>query len=134
MPDTIKVQAVSKAEQAAEFGAGSKLPCLDELSTLGSKADKGGLTKAGRSLTKHSAGKRPGSTSFPSTRGNPSQINKQAQDVLDDILTDPSSVVKKRPGKAGEILLQVSKPDGTGAIYKLKNGKWEFSHFAENIY
>jgi RHS repeat-associated protein len=120
------------ARQAAEAAAAKASRGL--LSDAGKVPDKGGLTKAGRSLAKHSAGKRPGSSKFPPATGSPGQINNQGQAVLDDILKDPASVYKVRPGKGGDDILQVSKPDGTGAIYKKDGGQWVFSHFGENLY
>jgi RHS repeat-associated protein len=97
-------------------------------------AGKNELTAAGRSLTKHGKGQRAGSKGFPDIKGSPKDINKQAAEVLDGIVSDPNKVIKVRPGKGGEEILQVSRPDGTGAIYKKVNGQWVFSHFAENLY
>lgn len=65
---------------------------LDKLSDAGKALDKGGeLTKAGRAAQKH--GSRPGSA-FPPTKGNPTSINQQGQDLLDDILTSPGQTAK----------------------------------------
>jgi hypothetical protein len=94
----------------------------------------GELSKAGRSLAKHSKGKRPGAKGFPEATGNPKAINKQASEVLDGIMNDPAKTVKLRPGKGDEQIMQVNRPDGTSAIFKLKDGNWVFSHFAENLY
>jgi RHS repeat-associated protein len=95
---------------------------------------KGQLSEAGRSLTKHAKGQRAGSKGFPEIKGNQEQINKQASEILDGILHDPNRVVKVRPGKGGEEILQVNRPDGTGAIFKKVNGQWVFSHFAEDLF
>jgi hypothetical protein len=95
---------------------------------------EGQLSEAGRSLTKHAKGQRPGSKGFPEIKGNPEQINKQASEILDGILHDPDRVVKVRPGKGGEEILQVNRPDGTGAIFKKKDGQWVFSNLAENLF
>lgn len=74
------VSALSKATQKALTAAGQAL-------------DKGGnLTKAGRALQKHAS--RPGSA-FPPFKGAPSAINKQGQQVLDDILNSASQNIKK---------------------------------------
>jgi RHS repeat-associated protein len=109
---------------------------LDKLSKSGAAASsKPGLTRAGHSLTKHGAGKRAGSSIFPDPKGGPSDINKKAQELLDDILTDPKSAIKQRTGKGGDQILQVHRPDGAGAIFKSDStGEWVFSHFGENLY
>lgn len=102
--------------------------------TAASDSGTGELTKAGRSLTKHASGQRFGSKAFPEIEGGPRQINEQASKILDDMINDPNKIVKIRPGKGGEQILQVSRPDGTGAIFKMEGGQWTFSHFAESLY
>jgi hypothetical protein len=92
------------------------------------------MTKAGQSLAKHAVGARSGSSAFPAPSGSPANINKQASELLSDILSDPSSVMKQRPGRPGEQLLQIFRPDGSGVIYKWKDTGWVFSHFAENLF
>jgi hypothetical protein len=120
----------------ASTGAPNSLPTpsAGDLSKLGSAAAKGGLTKAGHSLSKHAAGKRAGSSAFPDPKGSPTQITQQAQKLLDDILNDPARMIKQRPGRPGEQLLQVLGPDGSGVIYKWDGTQWVFSHFAENLF
>jgi hypothetical protein len=54
--------------------------------------------------------------------------------LLDDILNDPARMIKQRPGRPGEQLLQVFRPDGSGVIYKWDGSQWVFSHFAENLF
>jgi len=95
---------------------------------------EGQLSEAGRSLSKHARGQRAGSKGFPEIKGGPAEINAQASKVLDGILKDPDKIVKVRPGAGGKQILQVSRADGTGAIFKMENGQWTFSHFAENLY
>jgi hypothetical protein len=114
--------------------SGLSIPSASELSALGSALDRGGLTNVGRSLTKHAAGARAGSTAFPKATGSPAKINAQAQQVLDGILNDPARVVKQRAGKPGEQLLQVSRADGTGVIFKWDGTKWVFSHLGEGLH
>jgi hypothetical protein len=113
---------------------GLPIPQPADLSKLGGVADKAGLTKAGRSLAKHTSDKRKGSKAFPEAKGTPAQINQQAQKVLDDILNDPDKVIKQRPGRPGDQLLQVHRPDGSGVIFKWNGTSWDFSHFAENLF
>lgn len=121
---------------AAERAAPNSLPTpsAGDLSKLGSAAGKGDLTKAGHSLSKHASGKRAGSSAFPDPKGSPAQINQQAQKLLDDILNDPARMLKQRPGRPGEQLLQIFRPDGSGVIYKRDGTQWVFSHFAENLF
>jgi RHS repeat-associated protein len=90
------------------------------------------FTKAGRSLTKHGTGARTGNSVFPVPRGNPDGINKQAADLVDDLLENGTIIT--RPGKGGVDILQVNKPNGAGMIFKSDGSSWNFSHFAENLF
>jgi hypothetical protein len=110
------------------------VPTASDLLGLGRAAGAGEMTKAGQSLAKHAVGARSGSSAFPAPSGSPANINKQASELLSDILSDPSSVMKQRPGRPGEQLLQIFRPDGSGVIYKWKDTGWVFSHFAENLF
>ena len=110
------------------------VPTASDLVGLGRAAGAGEMTKAGQSLAKHAVGARSGSSAFPAPSGSPANINKQASDLLSDIISDPSSVMKQRPGRPGEQLLQIFRPDGSGVIYKWKDTGWVFSHFAENLF
>ena len=71
------------------------MPTDTELVRLASKPDIGGLTKAGRLLTKHANGKHPGSKAFPEAKGKPDDINLQAEGVLENILNDPLHFPRK---------------------------------------
>lgn len=64
---------------------------LDDLSAAAQVADRGGLTRAGRALTKHAEGQRAGSRAFPCLSGSADEINAAAQNIVDDILTNPQS-------------------------------------------
>lgn len=99
---------------------------IDRFSRAAAAPDRGGLTAAGRSLTKHGAGARPGNTRFPAAKGNPSQINQQAQDIVDDILTNPGTTVTHghRPHGIGATI-EFTAPDGRGLVFK-SNGKFVF--------
>ena len=61
---------------------------LDNLSRAGQKQDKAGLTRAGYEYQKHM-----GRGELPQVRGK--LLNRAGQDLLDDILTDPASVVDR---------------------------------------
>jgi len=61
------------------------------LLNAGANPDRNGLTKAGRALQKH--GSRPGSV-FPPASGNPTAINQQGQQVLQDILNSQSQFIE----------------------------------------
>lgn len=89
-----------------------ELPSLDTLSKAGQKMDRGGLTKAGRSLDKH--GNRP-DTPFPLASGNPASKNAQGQFQLDDILTNPRSAITT-DFRTGDF--RILSPDGRGLYYK----------------
>ena len=77
---------------------------LDELSSAARAIDRGGLTRAGRALTKHARGQRAGSELFPALSGDVDDINRVAGQIVDDILTDPKStavVIKRGRFKGG---------------------------------
>jgi len=100
-------------------------PSLDDLSRTAGAIDKGGFTAAGRSLTKHGAGARPGNSLFPTAKGNPAAINRQAQDLVDDILTNPNTkVINSQRGRFGNTIEHVA-PDGRGVVFD-SSGKFLF--------
>lgn len=105
--------------------AAKTTPSLDALSQAAGAADRGGLTAAGRSLTKHGAGARSGNTLFPSAKGNPATINETAQNLVDDILTTPGSTIQNSArGRFGPTI-EVTSPGGRGLVYDA-NGKFLF--------
>ena len=81
-------QAVKRVAEGTVHRTVYRTPSLDALSKAGQVLDRGGLTKAGRGLAKHSG--RSGSA-FPKAKGSPSQINQRAQEILDNFLTNPNS-------------------------------------------
>jgi RHS repeat-associated protein len=86
----------------------------EELSQAAATLDREGLTVAGRALQKH--GSRQGSA-FPEATGNPQSINQQAQKMVDDILTSPSSTaVTRHHARFGEVT-EIRAPDGRGIRY-----------------
>jgi hypothetical protein len=88
-------------------------------------ADIGGFTAAGRSLTKHGTGSRLGNSLFPTAAGNPSAINRQAQDIVDDILTTPGTkIINRHRGRFGNTVEHIA-PDGRGIVFD-SNGKFLF--------
>jgi RHS repeat-associated protein len=98
-------------------GARKLLSSLDNLSGAARLADRGGLSKAGRALTKHARGQRSGSELFPELSGNVDDINKVAGDIVDDILTNPQStakVITRGRFKGG---VDVYDPSGRGVRY-----------------
>lgn len=122
------VSLVSRATPAYDGHstfAAKTTPNLDALSQAASAADRGGLTAAGRSLTKHGAGARPGNSLFPAAQGNPAAINQAAQNVVDDILTTPGSIFQNSSrGRFGPTI-EVTAPGGRGMVYDA-NGKFLF--------
>jgi len=97
---------------------------VDDLSGSASQPFKNtGLTKAARALDKHAAGQRSSGT-FPSLSGNAAARNKQAQQIVDDILGNSKSEFKTL-GRGG---LQVRSPSGQGIRFN-KDGS--FSGFID---
>ena len=98
---------------------------LNTLSKAASVADREAFTVAGRSLTKHGFGTRPTNSVFPPAKGNPRQINIQAQNIVDDVLTTPNNTIQNSyRGRFGNTV-EVSAPDGRGIVYDA-NGKFLF--------
>ncbi len=83
----------------------------------GKVLDRRGFTKAGRGLMKH--GYRKGSV-FPKPIGNQSQINRQGQMILEEILNDPKNKVYQFSDKS----LKVYSPKGRGASFR-KDGTFK---------
>ena len=134
-PDLYKRVAANLVSGAA-FGAAlgaprlfrPKLSTVDAHSRAAAAADRGGYTKAGRSLTKHGAGARPGNSKFPSAKGSPQQINQMAQDMVNDILTNPdTTVTNSYRGRFGNTI-EYTAPDGRGLVFKASG---EFLFFKE---
>lgn len=96
---------------------------LEELSSAASALDRGGLTRAGRALTKHAEGQRPGSGAFPALRGGVGEINAAAQDIVDDILTNPNSTRESITGGRFKGGVDIRDPSGRGVRYDA-NGKF----------
>ncbi|OGN62286.1 MAG: hypothetical protein A3F40_02055 [Chlamydiae bacterium RIFCSPHIGHO2_12_FULL_27_8] len=84
---------------------------VEKLAEAGKVLDRGGLTKAGRALSKH--GGREGSV-FPKSHGNPTQINIQGQKILEEILNHPKKIIYQD----GNIGYEIFIPDGKGAYFK----------------
>ena len=62
---------------------------------------------------------------FPAAKGNPSAINRQAQDLVEDILTDPGTLkINGFRGRFGDTVEFVA-PSGRGIVYN-SNGKFLF--------
>lgn len=128
---TVTVVLAAQATASA-WGGGATSPSQQQasgrqsdLSKAAGALDKGELTVAGRSLTKHGTGARPGNSKFPQAKGTPSQVNRQAQAIVDDILSNPGSTfIKSFRGRFGDTL-EVTAPDGRGLVYDA-NGKFLF--------
>jgi RHS repeat-associated protein len=98
---------------------------IDRLSRAAAAPDRGGYTKAGRSLTKHGSGARPGNQKFPDSKGSPTQINRIAQEQVDDILSNPgTTVTNTSKGRFGPTI-EYTAPDGRGLVFKA-NGEFLF--------
>lgn len=83
---------------------------VNDLAAAGKVMDRGGLTRAGRALEKH--GGRQGSV-FPKATGNVGDKNRQGQEILERILTDPGT--KSVPNNyGGQDYLD---PSGRGARF-----------------
>jgi hypothetical protein len=87
---------------------------IKKLKEVASAIDKGGeLTKVGRALQKH--GDRVGSA-FPKAKGNPQKINKQAEDVLDEMLSGDIEIIYRQNPRYGKFM-DIKTPQGRGVRY-----------------
>ena len=107
------VRRVSTAE-AEELSAAAAQP-----------SNRQGYTKAGTAL--HKKTNRAG-TSFPPVKGDPAAINAQAQTIVDEILTNPESVVTEWNTARYGPVLDIQPPGGRGVRYTTNN---EFITFLE---
>lgn len=82
------------------------------------------LSRAGQSLSKHQRRGGP----YPQATGRPEAVSRQAQDVVDEVLTNPqSSFTTRQSGRFGEVV-DVQVPGGAGVRYSEGKG---FLHFLE---
>jgi len=102
------------ASVAKKSGAARNIPSVDAMSRAASAPVRGDLTQAGRALQKH--GGRQGSA-FPAATGNPSQISRAGQNVVDDILTSPGATTTTRHHARYGNVTEVRAPDGRGVRY-----------------
>jgi uncharacterized protein RhaS with RHS repeats len=101
-------------KNVTETAVGVTARSLDDLSRAASVLDRNGLTVAGRNLQSH--GVRPGS-GFPRVSGH-ANINRAAQDIVDDILTTPgTSTVTRHHARFNDIVTEIRAPNGRGVRY-----------------
>lgn len=87
--------------------------------------DRNNLSKAGRALMKH--GDRAASA-FPQARGRASEINRAAQEIVDEILADPRSTMEIRHHATFGEVKDIRAPDGRGLRF---DGAGSFLGFLE---
>ncbi len=96
-----------------------------EWAASGRTPDRGGLTRAGRSLAKH-AGREGSSFSHPG--GGPDELNAAGQNRLESIVSDPRrTIMQGFSGRFGNVT-DVYSPAGQGARFDSNN---QFIHFLE---
>ncbi|OCQ23661.1 hypothetical protein A7985_06885 [Pseudoalteromonas luteoviolacea] len=102
---------------------------IDELSQLAAEPYKGGRTRAGFSLDKHS--QREGSIYSSSSRKARVQ-NQEAQDIVDDILTTPGTkLINKTAKKNGQTVPVVDAIAPDGRIFRFDPSENNLSGFRE---
>ncbi len=106
-----------------ETDAASATP--GEWAASGRTPDRGGLTRAGRSLAKH-AGREGSSFSHPG--GGPNELNAAGQNHLESIISDPRrTIMQGFSGRFGNVT-DIYSPTGQGARFDSNN---QFIHFLE---
>ncbi|MCY2964001.1 MAG: polymorphic toxin-type HINT domain-containing protein, partial [Planctomycetota bacterium] len=83
----------------------------DLSSSAGASTSGGKVSNAARAIDKHSP--RPTSV-WPKLKGDAASRNKMAQDMIDDILTDPKSATRTRHHARYGDIIEVVGPDGRG--------------------
>ena len=104
-------------------------PCdLQSFSDAAGAPSKNGFTRAGRELQKHGQGQdRLGR--FPEiSGGNPRKFNDPAQDIVDDILTDPAST-GPFPNRMGGTDFKGPASGGQGLRYDASGNLYSFLEF-----
>nr|WP_202115501.1 RHS repeat-associated core domain-containing protein [Gilliamella sp. Pas-s25] len=88
------------------------IPTVDQLSQAAASANRNGLTDAGRALQKH--GGREGSVYTYSSQKS-YVLNKEAQNIVDDILSNPKTVIIHTTATENKQIIKVihaTAPDG----------------------
>ena len=88
------------------------LPTVDQLSQAAASVNRNGLTDAGRALQKH--GGREGSVYTYSSQ-KASVLNKEAQNIVDDILSNPKTIITRTTATENKKIIKVihaTSPDG----------------------
>ena len=117
---TNTAQAGNAATKPSTNAAGT-IPTVDQLSQAAASANRNGLTDAGRALQKH--GGREGSVYTYSSQKS-SVLNKEAQNIVDDILSTPGTKIETRiitENKQRIKVIEATAPDGR-AIRFNENG------------
>ena len=97
---------------------------VGQFKNAGKVLDRAGFTKSGRGLMKH--GNRKGSV-FPKPLGNPAEMNRRGQKILEEILDHPDNQVYRLKNGG----MKVYSPDGRGVNFE-KDGS--FRGFVEKQY
>ena len=93
---------------------------IGEMSYSGTFHDRGGLSKAGRAMQKHSERINP---TFLKPTGAPHDVNMQGQRMLDEILNHPNKIISiETPLTLDMEVIDVFIPNGHGARFT-KDGK-----------
>jgi hypothetical protein len=104
--------AVTKPSANAIGTVSVPVPTVDQLSQAAASANRNGLTDAGRALQKH--GGREGSVYTYSSQ-KASVLNKEAQNIVNDILSNPKTVITRTTATENKQIIKVIHaiaPDG----------------------
>jgi len=103
-------------------------PSLDSLAQAATRPDRHGFTAAGRALQKHSNRLNSLFAPLKPTTGrlNPQNYNSVAQEIVEDILTDPNSTVQVIKTKHYGEVFDVMSPSGRGLRYTLEGNLMGF--------
>jgi hypothetical protein len=93
---------------------------MGDMSHAGTLHDRGGLTKAGRAMQKHSERINP---TFPKPTGSVHDINMRGQRALDNILNHPDKqIILDESARSKELVIDIFIPNGHGARFS-RDGK-----------
>ncbi|WP_392559805.1 hypothetical protein [Orbus mooreae] len=120
--EKVEIEPIKQTESTNEIDIGKEstnitktgntLPDIAQLSLAANSVNRNGLTDAGRALQKH--GGREGSV-YIYTNQKPSILNKEAQDIVNDILSNPQSKIEYKKATENKKIIDVidvTAPDG----------------------
>ena len=123
-------ETTKRMQQALQALRGAGV--VDEMLEAAARPDRNRMTRAGRELQKHS---KRGSEVFKASSQKPSDLNREGQQIVSDIVNDPDSMAVEKTVVQDQELVEVvdvTDPKGRGVRFKkLPDGDLELYSFRE---